>query len=94
MVEGVSKRFVTRRGEIEALEHVSLQVNEGEFVCLAWSPADDFFRARAIELEIFATETAPTISGAHIGKVHAADRLRRYCCPTDECRSLALSCCS
>jgi len=34
MVEGVSKRFVTRRGEVEALENVSLQVNEGEFVCL------------------------------------------------------------
>src|SRR6516165_9226917 len=34
MVEGVSKRFVTRRGEVEALENVSLPVSEGEFVCL------------------------------------------------------------
>ena len=34
MVEGVPKRFVTRRGEVEALENVSLPVSEGEFVCL------------------------------------------------------------
>ena len=33
-LEGVSKTFVTKRGEIEALENLSLQVKEGEFVCL------------------------------------------------------------
>jgi NitT/TauT family transport system ATP-binding protein len=34
VVESVSKTFMTRRGSVEALEDVSLQVNEGEFVCL------------------------------------------------------------
>ena len=33
-LEGVSKTFVTNHGEVEALENVSLQVDEGEFVCL------------------------------------------------------------
>jgi NitT/TauT family transport system ATP-binding protein len=33
-VEGVSKCFRTKRGELHALDNVSLQVNEGEFVCL------------------------------------------------------------
>ena len=34
VVENVSKVFVTKRGSLEALENVSLQVNEGQFVCL------------------------------------------------------------
>src|ERR1700740_1935234 len=34
VVESVSKVFVTKRGSVEALENVSLQVNEGQFVCL------------------------------------------------------------
>lgn len=34
VVENVSKTFVTRRGNLEVLENISLQVNEGEFVCL------------------------------------------------------------
>src|SRR3989442_14766520 len=34
-VEGVSQRFRTgRRGDVHALDNVSLQVNEGDFVCL------------------------------------------------------------
>ena len=33
-LESVSKTFVTKRGEIEALENLSQQVKEGEFVCL------------------------------------------------------------
>lgn len=34
VVENVSKRFVTKRGSVEALANISLQINEGEFVCL------------------------------------------------------------
>jgi len=34
VVEEVSKVFVTKLGSVEALENVSLQVNEGQFVCL------------------------------------------------------------
>jgi NitT/TauT family transport system ATP-binding protein len=33
-VENVSKRFYTERGPVHALDDVSLQVREGEFVCL------------------------------------------------------------
>jgi sulfonate transport system ATP-binding protein len=33
-VEGVSKTFKTRTGPVQALDRVSLQVGEGEFVCL------------------------------------------------------------
>jgi len=33
-VEGVSKWFKTRRANVHALDNVSLQVREGEFVCL------------------------------------------------------------
>ncbi|HKP92638.1 MAG TPA: ABC transporter ATP-binding protein, partial [Chthoniobacterales bacterium] len=33
-VEKVSKTFKTRSGPVQALDRVSLQVNEGEFVCL------------------------------------------------------------
>jgi len=33
-IEGVTKDFHTRRGPVRALENVSLQVNEGDFVCL------------------------------------------------------------
>ena len=33
-VENVSKVFVTKRGSVEALENISLQVNEGQFACL------------------------------------------------------------
>jgi len=33
-VEGVSKTFRTNRGEVHALDNVSLNVREGEFVCL------------------------------------------------------------
>jgi len=33
VVENVSKVFVTKRGNVEALENISLQVNEGQFVC-------------------------------------------------------------
>jgi NitT/TauT family transport system ATP-binding protein len=33
-VEGVSKSFKTRNGIVQALDNVSLQVAEGEFVCL------------------------------------------------------------
>src|SRR4051794_41885097 len=33
-VEGVSKRFFSKRATVEALENVSLTVSEGEFVCL------------------------------------------------------------
>ena len=33
-IEDVSKGFKTATGEVLALDHVSLQVNEGEFVCL------------------------------------------------------------
>jgi len=34
VVENVSKRFRTRKGEIHALDDISLAVREGEFVCL------------------------------------------------------------
>jgi NitT/TauT family transport system ATP-binding protein len=34
VVENVSKIFVTKQGITEALENISLQVNEGQFVCL------------------------------------------------------------
>jgi NitT/TauT family transport system ATP-binding protein len=34
VVEGVSKRFRTRRAEVHALDNVSMAVSEGEFVCL------------------------------------------------------------
>lgn len=34
VVKNVSKSFTTRRGWLQALENVSLNVNEGEFVCL------------------------------------------------------------
>jgi NitT/TauT family transport system ATP-binding protein len=34
LIEGVSKRFLSRRATVEALENVSLSVGEGEFVCL------------------------------------------------------------
>jgi NitT/TauT family transport system ATP-binding protein len=33
-VQGVSKRFVSKRGAVQALENVSLDVGRGEFVCL------------------------------------------------------------
>ena len=33
-VQGLSKRFVTRRAEVQALDNVSLDVEQGEFVCL------------------------------------------------------------
>ena len=33
-VEGVSKWFRTRRADVHALDNVSLNVREGEFVCL------------------------------------------------------------
>ncbi len=33
-IDGVSKSFATARGTVHALDHVSLQVAEGEFVCL------------------------------------------------------------
>jgi NitT/TauT family transport system ATP-binding protein len=33
VLENVSKIFPTRRGNLEVLENISLQVNEGEFVC-------------------------------------------------------------
>ena len=52
-VEKVSKRFRTSQGEIQALEEVSLQVGEGEFVCLVGAerlrqidPAQHHRRAR------------------------------------------------
>jgi NitT/TauT family transport system ATP-binding protein len=34
VVKDVSKSFTTRRGWLQALDHVSLTVSEGEFVCL------------------------------------------------------------
>ncbi len=34
IVEGVSKSFVTRNRRVQALDNVSLEVGEGEFVCL------------------------------------------------------------
>jgi NitT/TauT family transport system ATP-binding protein len=34
IVEGVSKRFLSKRASVEALDDVSLTVAEGEFVCL------------------------------------------------------------
>src|SRR3954447_6573177 len=34
IIEGVSKRFLSTRATVEALENVSLSVAEGEFVCL------------------------------------------------------------
>src|SRR6186713_2737425 len=34
MVESVSKAFTARSGRVQALEDVSLEVGEGEFVCL------------------------------------------------------------
>ena len=34
IVEGVSKRFLSKRATVEALENVSLSVGAGEFVCL------------------------------------------------------------
>ena len=34
VVEGVSKWFRTRRANVHALDNVSLNVKEGEFVCL------------------------------------------------------------
>jgi NitT/TauT family transport system ATP-binding protein len=34
VVEGVSKWFRTRRASVHALDNVSLNIREGEFVCL------------------------------------------------------------
>jgi sulfonate transport system ATP-binding protein len=34
IVDGVSKRFLSKRARVEALDNVSLTVSEGEFVCL------------------------------------------------------------
>ena len=34
LIEGVSKRFLSKRATVEALENVWLTVLEGEFVCL------------------------------------------------------------
>lgn len=34
VVDGVSKAFTSRSGRVQALENVSLEVGEGEFVCL------------------------------------------------------------
>src|SRR4051794_19503193 len=34
IIEGVSKRFLSKRATVEALENVSLTVAQGEFVCL------------------------------------------------------------
>ena len=34
IIEGVSKRFLSKRATVEALENVWLTVLEGEFVCL------------------------------------------------------------
>ena len=34
VVDRVSKRFTTKRGEVHALDDVSLEIAEGEFVCL------------------------------------------------------------
>src|SRR5215211_7013223 len=34
IIEGVSKRFFSKRATVEALENVSLSVSEGDFVCL------------------------------------------------------------
>lgn len=34
IVEGVSKTFTSRSGKVQALDNVSLEVGEGEFVCL------------------------------------------------------------
>jgi len=34
VIEDVSKRFRTRKGELHALDNISLTVREGEFVCL------------------------------------------------------------
>ncbi len=33
-VEGLSKRFVTRRADVQAIDNVSLDIEQGEFVCL------------------------------------------------------------
>ena len=33
-VEGLSKRFVTKRADVQALDNVSLEIEQGEFVCL------------------------------------------------------------
>ena len=33
VLENVSKIFTTKRGNLEVLENISLEVNEGEFVC-------------------------------------------------------------
>ncbi len=33
-VQGLSKRFVTKRADVQALDHVSLDIEQGEFVCL------------------------------------------------------------
>lgn len=34
LVDGVSKRYISKRGETEALRDVNLEINEGEYVCL------------------------------------------------------------
>ena len=34
LIDGVTKDFATRTGTVRALEDVSLQINEGDFVCL------------------------------------------------------------
>jgi ABC-type sugar transport system ATPase subunit len=34
IVEGVSKRFLSKRATVDALDNVSLAVAEGEFLCL------------------------------------------------------------
>jgi NitT/TauT family transport system ATP-binding protein len=33
-VQGLSKRFVTKRADVQALDNVSLDIRQGEFVCL------------------------------------------------------------
>ena len=34
LVEGVSKRFRTKRSDVQALDDINLRVAQGEFVCL------------------------------------------------------------
>src|ERR1700704_4590475 len=55
LVEQVSKRYVTKRGEVQALDDISLEVAAGDFVCLV-GPSGC---GKSTLLDIMAGLTAP-----------------------------------
>src|SRR4051812_50171974 len=68
IIEGVSKRFLSKRATVEALENVSLTVLEGEFVCLV-GPSGC---GKSTLLDIMAGRTNPGRGHAPGGGDHVA----------------------